>query len=98
MAAAVDGPSPGRARGAAWPLWTGHRLALPRVLTATGQPIPGLYAVGCDQANVMAGFYPAGGINLGPAMTFGYIAGRDLARCHDVRTGEPDAVAKVGPE
>ena len=27
----------------------------------------------------MGGNYPAGGINLGPALTFGYIAGRDLA-------------------
>jgi hypothetical protein len=27
----------------------------------------------------MGGQYPAGGINLGPALTFGYIAGRDLA-------------------
>jgi succinate dehydrogenase/fumarate reductase flavoprotein subunit len=48
-----------------------------RVLDASGVPIPGLYAVGTDMASVMAGHYPAGGINLGPAMTFGYIAG-----CH----------------
>jgi succinate dehydrogenase/fumarate reductase flavoprotein subunit len=41
--------------------------------------VPGLYAVGNDQASVMAGHYPAGGITLGPAMTFGYIAGLDLA-------------------
>lgn len=38
------------------------------------QPIPGLYAAGTDMASVMGGFYPAGGINLGPALTFGHIA------------------------
>jgi succinate dehydrogenase/fumarate reductase flavoprotein subunit len=42
-------------------------------------PVPGLYAVGNDQASVMGGHYPAGGINIGPAMTFGYLAARDLA-------------------
>jgi succinate dehydrogenase/fumarate reductase flavoprotein subunit len=50
-----------------------------RVLDACGAPIPGLYAVGADMASVMGGHYPAGGINLGPAMTFGYIAGLHLA-------------------
>ncbi|QRM32643.1 FAD-dependent oxidoreductase [Microvirga sp. VF16] len=49
-----------------------------RVLNATSQPIPGLYAAGTDMANVMGGHYPAGGINLGPAMTFGFIAGQHL--------------------
>lgn len=47
-----------------------------QVLNGTGTPIPGLYAAGTDMASIMGGFYPAGGINLGPAMTFGYIAGR----------------------
>lgn len=42
-------------------------------------PIDGLYAVGVDQASVMGGHYPSGGINLGPAMTFGYLTGRRLA-------------------
>ena len=43
--------------------------------TTAGAPIAGLYAAGSDQANVMGGHYPSGGINIGPAMTFGYIAG-----------------------
>ena len=50
-----------------------------RVLDAGDAPIPALYAVGNDQASVMGGHYPAGGINMGPAMAFGYVAGRDLA-------------------
>ncbi len=50
-----------------------------RVLDAGGQPIPGLYAAGTDMASVMGGHYPAGGINLGPALTFGFIAGRHAA-------------------
>ncbi|KIG03691.1 FAD-dependent oxidoreductase [Caballeronia concitans] len=51
-----------------------------RVLDATRTPIRGLYAVGNDAASMMGGHYPAGGITLGPAMTFGYLAGHDLAR------------------
>ncbi|WP_413804542.1 FAD-dependent oxidoreductase [Streptomyces sp. OE57] len=50
-----------------------------RVLNANGDPIPHLYAAGCDQANVMGGHYPSGGINIGPAMTFGYVAARHAA-------------------
>lgn len=48
--------------------------AAARALDAAGAPIPGLYAAGADMASVMAGHYPAGGINLGPALTFGHIA------------------------
>jgi succinate dehydrogenase/fumarate reductase flavoprotein subunit len=50
-----------------------------RVLDAHDQPIAGLYAAGNDMASVMAGHYPSGGITLGPAMTFGYVAGLHLA-------------------
>lgn len=50
-----------------------------QVLDAEGQPIAGLYAAGTDMASIMGGHYPAGGINLGPAVTFGYIAGRHIA-------------------
>ena len=47
-----------------------------QVLDQQDQAIPGLYAVGTDMASVMGGYYPSGGVNLGPAMTFAYIAGR----------------------
>lgn len=46
-----------------------------RVLRSDGSPIPGLYAVGVDQRSVLGGHYPSGGINIGPAMTFGYLSG-----------------------
>ncbi|MBP2228748.1 succinate dehydrogenase/fumarate reductase flavoprotein subunit [Azospirillum agricola] len=54
--------------------------AAARVLGRDGRPIAGLYATGNDMASVMGGHYPSGGITLGPAMTFGYLAGLDLAR------------------
>ena len=50
-----------------------------QVIAAAGQPIAGLYAVGNDIASIMGGNYPGGGITLGPALVFGYIAGYHLA-------------------
>lgn len=50
-----------------------------RVLRADGTPIAGLYACGNDMGSIMNGNYPGPGITLGPALTFGYIAGRHLA-------------------
>jgi succinate dehydrogenase/fumarate reductase flavoprotein subunit len=50
-----------------------------QVLDHDGRPIPGLYAAGNDMASIMGGNYPGGGITLGPALTFGYIAARHLA-------------------
>lgn len=49
-----------------------------RVLDGEGRPIPGLYACGNDMNSVMSGTYPAAGITLGPALTFGYMIGREL--------------------
>ncbi|WP_240046877.1 FAD-dependent oxidoreductase [Paracraurococcus ruber] len=54
-----------------------------RVLDRGGAPIPGLYAAGNDMASIMGGNYPGGGITLGPAMTFGFIAGRHAAGAMD---------------
>nr|WP_315203418.1 FAD-dependent oxidoreductase [uncultured Albidiferax sp.] len=50
-----------------------------QVLDAQDQPIPGLYAGGNDMHSVMGGTYPSGGITLGPAMTFGFIAAHHAA-------------------
>ena len=50
-----------------------------RALDADGRVIPGLYVAGNDMASIMGGNYPGAGITLGPALTFGYIAGRHLA-------------------
>ena len=52
-----------------------HSRAVPDLRT----PIPGLYAAGNDMASIMGGNYPGAGITLGPALTFGYIAGKHLA-------------------
>ena len=69
-------------------------MPAPASWTRMSVPIPGLYAAGTDMASVMGGHYPAGGINLGPAMTFGYIAGRHAAGV----TGYEDARGIVRPE
>jgi len=41
--------------------------------------VPRLYACGNDMNSIMDGAYPGPGITLGPALVFGYIAGRALA-------------------
>ena len=52
--------------------------------TAEGTAIPGLLAVGAAAVSVFGGGYPGYGSHIGPALVFGYRAGRDvamLARC-----------------
>lgn len=50
-----------------------------RVLRGDGSVIPGLYAAGNASSSVMGRSYPGAGATIGPAMTFGYIAGNDIA-------------------
>lgn len=67
---------------------------LARALDPGGNVVPGLYAVGNDAASVMGGNYPGGGITLGPAMTFGFLAGEHAAKsARDARdrSRSPDA-------
>jgi len=49
------------------------------VLSRSGAPIEGLFAVGNDMASMFGGHYPGPGSNLGPAMTFGYLCARHMA-------------------
>ncbi|SDY97967.1 3-oxosteroid 1-dehydrogenase [Amycolatopsis xylanica] len=49
-----------------------------RVLRQDGSAIPGLYAAGNASAAVMGRSYAGAGSTIGPAMTFGYIAGKDV--------------------
>lgn len=67
-----------------WPAEIGTSAGLEtdgdaRVLDQRGQPIPGLYACGNDQASVMRGTYPGPGTTLGPALVFGYLAAHHAA-------------------
>ncbi|MBR0984866.1 FAD-dependent oxidoreductase [Bradyrhizobium liaoningense] len=66
-----------------------------RVLREDGTPIAGLYACGNDMGSIMNGNYPAPGITLGPALTFGYIAGRHLAERSVARETAASLLASV---
>lgn len=52
--------------------------AAARVLGADNEAIAGLYACGNDMNSIMSGFYPGGGITIGPGLTFGYLAAKDI--------------------
>ncbi|MCC8957355.1 FAD-dependent oxidoreductase [Bradyrhizobium sp. Pear77] len=54
-----------------------------RVLDQSGVAIDGLYAAGADSASLFGGAYPGAGATLGPALTFGYVAGCHLADLND---------------
>ncbi|MFO1241269.1 MAG: FAD-binding protein [Sphingomonadaceae bacterium] len=49
-----------------------------QVIGTDGQPITGLYAIGNNAASAMGESYPGAGVTIGPALTFGYIAARQI--------------------
>lgn len=51
-----------------------------RALDGKGLPIPGLHVAGNDAASAFGGTYPAAGITVGLALTFGFIAGDAIAK------------------
>jgi predicted oxidoreductase len=50
-----------------------------RVLDLSGEPIPGLYAAGNVMGSPFGMTYGGPGGTIGPAMVFGYLAGRHAA-------------------
>jgi succinate dehydrogenase/fumarate reductase flavoprotein subunit len=63
-----------------------------RVLDVDGDVIPGLYAAGNAMSSPLGMTYGGAGGTLGPAMVFGYLAGRHIAE----RVGGTSAVAAAG--
>lgn len=59
-----------------------------RVLDHRKQPIHGLFAAGNDMNSIFGGTYPSGGITLGPALTFGYIIGKNIAAQHRANSNQ----------
>ena len=55
-----------------------------RILGHDHAPIPGLYGAGNAIACPTGGIYAGAGGTLGPALTFGYIAGQAAARLSNV--------------
>lgn len=66
-----------------------------RVIHDDGTVVNGLYACGQDVSPVMRGFYPGGGINIGPAIVFAFIAVRHMAKPTASNVAEQTATAEV---
>jgi succinate dehydrogenase/fumarate reductase flavoprotein subunit len=68
-----------------------------RVRSMRGGVVRGLYAAGNVMASLFGPGYPGGGATLGPAMTFGYLAGRHVGHERDREgVGATPATAAAG--
>lgn len=72
-----------------WPLDVGTSGGLvtdefARVLTARGEPIPGLYAAGNIAAPVVGHSYPGAGASIGGGIAFGYVAARHAMQANAI--------------
>lgn len=61
-----------------------------RVLDANDEPVDGLYACGNDANSIMAAEYPGPGCQVGPGLTFGYLAARHAARATTERESKAE--------
>jgi 3-oxosteroid 1-dehydrogenase len=61
-----------------------------RVLDESGRVIEGLYASGNCSASVMGPTYPGAGGTIGPAMTFSFIAAREVVAAREAGEGAAD--------
>ncbi len=66
-----------------------------QVINDDDVPVRGLYACGQDVSPVMRGFYPGGGINIGPAIVFAFIAVRHIAASAAASSREPQAAPAI---
>jgi len=62
---------------------------LGRVLGHDGAVIPGLFAAGNVMAGPTGSIYAGAGGTLGPAITYGWLAGREAAACNEQRREAP---------
>lgn len=63
-----------------------------QVISLRGEVIPGLYAAGNAAMGILGGAYPGAGGTIGPAMTFGYLAGMHIGNLKPRKISDAESV------